>query len=163
MLWQRKAQSRGFREHSSTSGEASAGAGWAGSACGVHSPAPRRPPHHTAQLVGRRVVPSQVIMGPGSKPSAQAHSKPPMTLVQVPSPQGCPAEHSSVSGEGEGGRQGLQGASGPRCLSSVLSAPHTPPQATQGQVRCPAGPNAGQAHAGRWPERTDGLSRRVNE
>ena len=47
-----------------------------------------------------RALPSQVIMGPGSKPSAQAHSKPPMTLVQVPSPQGCPMEHSYVSAVG---------------------------------------------------------------
>lgn len=57
-------------------------------------------PYHTAQVWAGRVVPSQVIMGPGSKPSAQAHSKPPMILVQVPSPQGCPTEHSSVSGVG---------------------------------------------------------------
>lgn len=43
--------------------------------------------------------PSQVIMGPGSKPSWQVHSKPPTTLVQVPFPQGFPMEHSSVSGK----------------------------------------------------------------
>lgn len=43
------------------------------------------------------VLPSHVIMGPGSKPSSQAHSKPPTTLVQVPFPQGLPMEHSSVS------------------------------------------------------------------
>lgn len=39
MLRQRKAQSRGFREHSSMSGEARGGAGWAGSACGIPAPA----------------------------------------------------------------------------------------------------------------------------
>lgn len=49
--------------------------------------------------LSHRSVPSQVIMGPGSKPSSQAHSKPPTTLVQVPFPQGLPMEHSSVSGE----------------------------------------------------------------
>ena len=52
------------------------------------------------QVWAGQALPSQVIMGPGSKPSAQAHSKPPMTLVQVPPPQGCPMEHSSVSAVG---------------------------------------------------------------
>lgn len=42
-------------------------------------------------------------MEPGSKPSWQAHSKPPTTLVQVPLPQGFPMEHSSVSEDGEHG------------------------------------------------------------
>lgn len=46
-------------------------------------------------------LPSHVIMGPGSKPSSQAHSKPPTTLVQVPFPHGLPMEHSSVSGGSE--------------------------------------------------------------
>lgn len=42
-------------------------------------------------------LPSQVIMEPGSKPSSHAHSKPPMTLVHVPLPQGFPMLHSLVS------------------------------------------------------------------
>lgn len=42
-------------------------------------------------------IPSQVIIGPGSKPSSHAHSKPPMTLVHVPLPQGLPMSHSLVS------------------------------------------------------------------
>lgn len=101
MLWQRKAQSRGFREHSSMSGKASGGAGWVGSACLPFSGQPP-PPASVSQpwVWAGRALPSQVIMGPGSKPSAQAHSKPPMTLVQVPPPQGCPMEHSSVSAVG---------------------------------------------------------------
>lgn len=45
-----------------------------------------------------------------------------MTLVQVPSPQGCPTEHSSVSGGAEGGGQGPSPPS------------NRPLQATQGQV-----------------------------
>lgn len=44
-------------------------------------------------------IPSQVIMEPGSKPSSHAHSKPPMTLVHVPLPQGLPMLHSLVSVE----------------------------------------------------------------
>lgn len=63
---------------------------------------PLLPPSPSLSPSPGKVVPSQVIMGPGSKPSAQAHSKPPMTLVQVPSPQGCPTEHSSVSEVGKG-------------------------------------------------------------
>ena len=42
-------------------------------------------------------IPSQVIIGPGSKPLSHAHSKPPMALVHVPLPQGLPMSHSSVS------------------------------------------------------------------
>lgn len=42
-------------------------------------------------------IPSQVIIGPGSKPSSHAHSNPPMTLVHVPLPQGLPMSHSLVS------------------------------------------------------------------
>lgn len=54
MLWQRKAQSRGFREHSSMSGEANGSAGWAGSACGTPAPSQASPlcPRHTAQVLG---------------------------------------------------------------------------------------------------------------
>lgn len=44
-------------------------------------------------------LPSQFIIGPGSKPSSQEHSKVPMTLVHVPLPHGLPIEHSSVSGK----------------------------------------------------------------
>lgn len=36
-------------------------------------------------------------MEPGSKPSSHVHSKPPMTLVHVPLPQGFPMLHSLVS------------------------------------------------------------------
>lgn len=52
------------------------------------------------QSIERKIkwaLPSQVIIGPGSNPSSQAHSKPPITLVQVPFPHGLPMEHSSVS------------------------------------------------------------------
>lgn len=44
-----------------------------------------------------RVLPSQVIIGPGSNPSSQVHSNPPITFLQVPFPQGLPTEHSSIS------------------------------------------------------------------
>lgn len=43
------------------------------------------------------VSPSQVIIGPGSNPSTQVHSKPPTTFLQVPFPHGFPTAHSSVS------------------------------------------------------------------
>lgn len=102
-------------------------------------PPPGAPPITPPSSWTGRVVPSQVIMGPGSKPSAQAHSKPPMTLVQVPSPQGCPTEHSSVSGGGEGGGQG---PSAPQLNAAGYTGP--------GPV---SGPDAGQARAGCWPER----------
>lgn len=48
-------------------------------------------------ILGLRGLPSQVIIGPGSNPSSQVHSKPPITFLQVPFPQGLPTEHSSVS------------------------------------------------------------------
>lgn len=59
MLRQRKAQSRGFREHSSMSGEAKAEASWAGRPLGSTPPPPGQPlvgpPHQcTAQLLGRQ-------------------------------------------------------------------------------------------------------------
>lgn len=64
MLWQRKAQSRGFREHSSMSGKASGGAGWVGSACTTSSPFLRSAPvpsfHFTARGLGR---PSLTLAG----------------------------------------------------------------------------------------------------
>lgn len=86
MFTQRKAHSKGFWEHSFTSEGKERGRGCR-----------NRFPHHVTcarQLSG---PPSQVIMGPGSKPSWHAHSKPPTTLVQVPFPHGFPMEHSSVS------------------------------------------------------------------
>lgn len=42
-------------------------------------------------------LPSQVIMDPGSNPSSQLHSNPPITFEQVPFPHGFPTKHSSVS------------------------------------------------------------------
>lgn len=48
-------------------------------------------------LLCLRDLPSQVIIGPGSNPSSQVHSNPPITFLQVPFPQGLPTEHSSVS------------------------------------------------------------------
>lgn len=42
-------------------------------------------------------LPSQFIIGPGSNPSWQLHSKLPMMFVHVPFPHGLPIEHSSVS------------------------------------------------------------------
>jgi hypothetical protein len=71
--------------------------GWLGSAYPALQATPPGVPVTQLSWTGSS-IPSQVTMGPGSKPSAQAHSKPPMTLVHVPSPQGCPTEHSSVSG-----------------------------------------------------------------
>lgn len=59
-------------------------------------------------------VPSQVIMEPGSKPSSQAHSKPPTTLVQVPLPQGFPTSHSLVSAGARGKKTFHIGAGGQR-------------------------------------------------
>lgn len=123
---------------------------------------PRRPPPRSP-APGRQGLPSQVIRGPGSKPSAQAHSKPPMTLVQVPSPQGCPTEHSSVSG---GGGRGQSGPAGGLPSSTFRECPVRPPPtaaATQGQARGPSGPDAGQAGAGCRPAGTDGLSARGSE
>lgn len=46
-------------------------------------------------------LPSQFIIGPGSNPSWQLHSKLPTTLEHVPFPQGLPMEHSSVSAHNE--------------------------------------------------------------
>lgn len=59
-------------------------------------------PHLGTSVCQRSDRPSQVIMGPGSKPSWQEHSKPPTTLVQVPFPHGFPMEHSSASGDEPG-------------------------------------------------------------
>lgn len=43
------------------------------------------------------VSPSHVIIGPGSNPSSQLHSKLPITLAQDPFPHGFPTAHSSTS------------------------------------------------------------------
>lgn len=83
MFTHRKAHSKGFWEHSFTSE-------------GKDGEIVRtlEPPCDVGVSADR---PSQVIMGPGSKPSWHRHSKPPTTLVQVPFPHGFPMEHSSVS------------------------------------------------------------------
>lgn len=74
MLWQRKAQSRGFREHSSMSGKAS-GVCRVGGVClhdllsplsQVSASAPSSLHFPTARVWAGRALPSQVIMGPGS-------------------------------------------------------------------------------------------------
>lgn len=110
----------------------------------------RCPPSHSPEA--GRVVPSQVTMGPGSKPSAQAHSKPPMTLVQVPWPQGCPTAHSSTSGVG--GKGAVRTCREPPVLTiSTLSCPH-PLSATDhmGLIWRNSGPHAGCACSVGWPE-----------
>lgn len=66
----------------------------------LHSYDPYVFTHRKAQSRGfwaHSLISSQVIIGPGSNPSSQVHSKPPITFLQVPFPQGLPTEHSSVS------------------------------------------------------------------